>query len=104
MSNTRPLSALQRRNTMRLVCDGIRRFSVGRNDELTYSEAYELILDDTGSKVEADTHQITFTPEAIKRITNLNVRYINCAQKFLRAYASEPKVSREQPKAALGGE
>ena len=84
MSSLRPLSALQRRNVVRLVCDGIPRFSVGSVKDLSYSGAYEEILDVTGCEV--GVNGVTMTPEGIKRITKLNLKYINCASKFLREY------------------
>lgn len=82
MGTSRPLTALQRRNTIRLICDGVKRFKVGKLEDLSYSEAYEAILDDTNSQV--GTEAITYTPDALRRITKLNLSYVNIAQNFLR--------------------
>ena len=103
--HTHNLSPWQMQKTRLWPCDGKPRFSVKGMGDLTYSQAYDRILAMTGSARDEATKKITFTPEAMRRITDLNSVYYPLAKQFIydhfiaehkaRVEAQQDKLRRE---------
>ena len=66
-------------------CDGVKRFKVGFAPDLTYAEAYQEIVESSGSMEDPKTKARTFTHEGFKRIAKLNETYLAIARNFILA-------------------
>jgi len=90
-----PLLSFQSQAVYKWPCDGKPRFAIKgsrhRGIPVTYSEAYDAVLRDTGCVVEDrdGRKHTTFTPLAIKRIGALNEYYCMVAKDFIVAYQLE---------------
>ena len=83
-------------------CDGVKRFKVGFAPDLTYAEAYQEIVETSGSTEDPKTKARTFTHEGFKRIAHLNETYLKIARNFvLAALEKKQRIEREAAAAKL---
>ncbi len=80
-SHTTNLTELANRRSQKLPCDGIPFYKVGKKSGLTYSQAFDAVIKDSGSCLKQDG--VTFSPHGLRRIIALNAGYAARAQDFL---------------------
>ena len=103
-----PMSQVDRAKVFKFPCDGVRRFGVkGARNEFgegqTYDEAYDMIFFATGGTLD-EKGGWTFSPEGVKRIRQLNARYIVIAAKFIQEWFAEQRKKALEAKAAKPAE
>ncbi len=91
---TRPMSRVQRAKVFKYPCDGVKRFGVKGQapfaEGQTYSDAYDMIFFATGGRMD-DKGGRSFSKEGVRRITELNSRYIGLAAKFIQEWFAEER-------------
>ena len=90
-----PMSRVDRAKVFKFPCDGVKRFGVkGERKDFgegqTYEEAYDMIFFATGGRLDEKGGR-TFSPEGVKRIRQLNARYIIIAAKFIQEWFAEQR-------------
>jgi hypothetical protein len=89
---TKPIPEKQKRRSTELPCDGVKRFTVGKAKDLTYSEAYAAISTDITLEVKEDGGRV-YKHGGVLRLCNLNKVYFGQAQSFIVSKLEEQKTN-----------
>lgn len=87
--STQPIPETTRKRLIKLPCNGVRRWGVGKQGKLTYSEAYDAIF--KKERCETTKDGLRFTPQGINRLINLNSLYADYAKDFILAKQAAQK-------------
>jgi hypothetical protein len=77
-ANTQPINPKTQRRASQLPCDGVPRYKVGKNKDLTYSQAYAEILKEITVSTDKDGGRVVKHGGAL-RLVNLNKTYFSVA-------------------------
>lgn len=88
----KPIPANVQRRAGKLPCDGVGRYKVGKRKNLSYSQAYDAILEEITLNKDAQGHR-TIKHGGALRLVNLNKTYFSVASEFIQKAIDDKKAA-----------